>query len=121
MDGFDTASDITPESPSFSRSDWKRAAFVPMPSRPPGEATQHAGGRETVRPVTPEFTRREIQALTLLARGWSNKRIAAEMFLSQETVKFHLKSIYRKLGVHHRFEAILVGAQRGLVQIHPQG
>jgi len=51
------------------------------------------------------LTNREIEVLDLLARGFGNKAIAAELFIGTETVKSHLKSIFRKLDVRTRGEA----------------
>lgn len=61
------------------------------------------------------LTERENQVLQLLARGLSNKQVAANLFISDHTVKFHISSIFTKLGVTNRTEAVRVGIQRGLV------
>jgi DNA-binding NarL/FixJ family response regulator len=50
---------------------------------------------------------RELQALRLAARGWTNGEIAAELGITVHGVKFHLASIYRKLGVTNRTEAAI--------------
>lgn len=52
-----------------------------------------------------ELTTREIQILEMVARGLQNKSIAAELRLSESTIKIHLHNIIRKLGVHNRTEA----------------
>jgi DNA-binding NarL/FixJ family response regulator len=51
------------------------------------------------------LTPRERQVLELVARGSANKLIARELEMTQHTVKFHLASIFRKLGVTNRTEA----------------
>jgi DNA-binding NarL/FixJ family response regulator len=51
------------------------------------------------------LTQRETQAMRALARGLSNKEIADELSLTVPTVKSHLTSLYRKLGVSNRTEA----------------
>ncbi len=51
------------------------------------------------------LTEREREVLALLAAGHPNRRIADELFLSQDTVKTHLRSLYRKLGVQNRTQA----------------
>lgn len=61
------------------------------------------------------LTERESQVLELLARGLANKQIAAALGISEHTVKFHVSSIYTKLGVTNRAEAVRVGVQQGLV------
>jgi len=53
--------------------------------------------------------------LQLLAHGLANKQIAIRLGISEHTVKFHISSIYAKLGVTNRTEAVRVGVQRGLV------
>jgi len=63
------------------------------------------------------LTSRELDVLTLLARAKSNKEISASLFISETTVKSHLRSIFTKLQVVSRTEAITVASQRGLVQL----
>lgn len=53
----------------------------------------------------PEFTTREKQALSLVIMGLSNNEIAEQLFISKSTVKSHLNSAFKKLGVHSRAEA----------------
>jgi DNA-binding NarL/FixJ family response regulator len=63
------------------------------------------------------LTDRETEVLQLLAHGKSNKEIAAKLFISEFTVKGHLRSIFSKLNVLSRTEVISVATRRGLVQI----
>ena len=63
------------------------------------------------------LTGRELGVLTLLARGKSNKEIGANLFISETTVKGHLRNIFTKLNVLSRTEAITVASRRGLVQL----
>ena len=56
-----------------------------------------------------ELTHREREILAFLTAGTPNRAIAAELGLKEATVKHHLSSIYRKLGVSNRTEAALVG------------
>src|SRR5512137_867688 len=65
----------------------------------------------------PELSERELEILKLLATGLSNKEIAAQLFLSPNTVKVHLRNIFAKLGVQSRTEATLVAIQRGYVSV----
>src|SRR6266536_3177427 len=60
---------------------------------------------------------RELDVLTLLARGKSNKEIGANLYISETTVKSHLRSIFTKLNVLSRTEAITAASRRGLVQL----
>ena len=62
-------------------------------------------------------TAREGQVLGLLARGLSNKQIARELHISEHTVKFHISSLYAKLGVGNRAEAVSQGARHGLISL----
>jgi DNA-binding NarL/FixJ family response regulator len=63
------------------------------------------------------LTGRELGVLTLLARGKSNKEIGANLFISETTVKGHLRHIFTKLNVISRMEAVTVASHRGLVQL----
>jgi len=56
------------------------------------------------------LTDRELAVLQLLPSMMSNEQIAGELFVSVNTVKVHLKSLYRKLGVSSRREAVMAGA-----------
>lgn len=67
--------------------------------------SQGAGG-VTQRPLHMVLTRRELEVLSLLAEGDNNQRIAKRLVISDETVKSHVKSIMRKLGVSNRIEAV---------------
>ena len=62
------------------------------------------------------LTDREISILKALARGSSNEEIAKEFWVAEQTVKFHLTNIYRKLGVKNRTEATRLAYQHGLVE-----
>ncbi len=62
-----------------------------------------------------ELTPREMEVLELLAQGFANKQIAYELEISEHTVKFHISSIYTKLGVTNRTEAVRTGFQLGLI------
>lgn len=64
-----------------------------------------------------EITSRELEVLRMLARGLMNKDIAADLGISEHTVKFHISSILDKLGAATRTEAVTVGIRRGLIPI----
>jgi DNA-binding NarL/FixJ family response regulator len=61
------------------------------------------------------LTAREVSILQALARGLSNQAIGKELFVAEQTVKFHLTNIYRKLEAANRTEAVRLAYQRGIV------
>jgi DNA-binding NarL/FixJ family response regulator len=63
------------------------------------------------------LTPRELEVLRLLAQGLQNKEIAAELVISERTVKFHVSSIMGKLGAGNRTEAVTLAAQQGLIEL----
>jgi DNA-binding NarL/FixJ family response regulator len=63
-----------------------------------------------------DLSKRELTILQALQSGLSNKQIAKELFLAEQTVKFHLTNIYRKLGVSSRTEAVRYAYEHGLVE-----
>lgn len=73
--------------------------------------------RQVARPARslPELTSREEEVLRLLARGHSNAEIAGELFLGQETVKSHVRSLLTKLGVRDRTQAVVAAFTSGFV------
>ena len=75
--------------------------------RPSGEAS------ELIEQLTP----RETEILEQLAQGLANKQIALELDISEHTVKFHVSSIYAKLGATNRMEAVRMGLQLGLITL----
>ncbi len=68
-------------------------------------------------PADDPLTGREREVLQLLAQGLQNKEIAVQLAISQRTVKFHVSSVFHKLGAGNRTEAVTLAAQRGLVRI----
>jgi DNA-binding NarL/FixJ family response regulator len=64
----------------------------------------------------PSLSRRELEVLTLLARGRANASIAAELHISPSTAKGHVSQILRKLESENRLDAAVQGIRRGLVQ-----
>jgi DNA-binding NarL/FixJ family response regulator len=63
------------------------------------------------------LTDRELEVLALLARGLANKQIAVELGISEHTVKFHVSSIYTKLSVTNRTEAVREGLRGGWIAL----
>lgn len=72
-----------------------------------------------LRPSEPHerLTPREIEVLALLSDGAGNKTIAYRLGVSEHTVKFHLSSIFTKLGVKNRTEAVRLGMKLGLIML----
>lgn len=66
------------------------------------------------------LTPREEEVLTQLGLGRSNKEIAAELVVSERTVKFHVSSILKKLNADNRTEAVSIAAQSGLINLAPE-
>ena len=61
------------------------------------------------------ITARELEILTLIARGFSNREIAAQLFVSENTVKTHCARAFDKLGAVRRTQAVLRGKELGLL------
>ena len=87
-----------------------------------GEAVLHpsvAAGmlaeRRRPRPAHAELTARELEVLRLIARGYANKRIAAELHVSEKTVKSHVSAVLRKLDVADRTQAAMYAVRERLV------
>lgn len=81
------------------------------------EAYMMAASRSDAPPLVEPLTPREAQVLQLVADGLSNKAIAARLGLSDETVKFHLASVFGKLGASNRTSAVRQAIRRGLVPL----
>lgn len=68
-------------------------------------------------PLADPLTGREVEVLQLIAQGMANKQIAVALGISEHTVKFHLSSLYSKLGAASRTEAIRFGTRRGMITL----
>ena len=62
-----------------------------------------------------DLTQRELDVLQILQTGWSAKEMASHLFLSEATVKSHLASIYRKLDVKNRTQAVVLALAHNLI------
>lgn len=76
-----------------------------------------SGDRDLNDALVEALTPREVQVLELVADGLPNKAIAARLGVSDETVKFHLGSIFGKLGASNRTDAVRLALRRGLVPL----
>ena len=75
------------------------------------------GSAASVEELSEPLTAREREVLELLGRGLSNRLIAQELHISEHTVKFHISSLYAKLEVSNRAEAVSQGARHGLISL----
>ena len=66
----------------------------------------------------PVLTARELEVLKLVARGMSNKDVADELFISENTVKNHVRNILEKLHLHSRMEAVMYAVRKRLLDPH---
>jgi DNA-binding NarL/FixJ family response regulator len=82
-------------------------AFAPSPAPSEPFVSRHA------------LTSRELEILTLAASGSSNGHIAERLWVTEQTVKFHLSNVYRKLGVANRTQASHFAHQHGLLEPQP--
>jgi two-component system NarL family response regulator len=65
----------------------------------------------------PSLTGREIEVLELVAQGNTSREIGALLFISENTVKNHIRNILDKLGLHSRNEAVLYAVREDLISI----
>ena len=64
-----------------------------------------------------DLTEREMEILQLIVKGRSNKEISSALFISEDTVKYHLKTLFTKLGVQDRTEAAISAVRHGIVHL----
>jgi two-component system NarL family response regulator len=75
------------------------------------------GARLAERMSHPELTAREVEVLTLIAKGRSNKEIGAELSIAEVTVKLHVGHILSKLGASDRTQAATTALRRGILHL----
>ena len=80
-----------------------------IPPEVAAELAEHAGESG--------LTEREIEVLRLIAAGNANKEIAAQLSITEETVKSHVSSILSKLGANDRTHAVTIGLNRGIIEL----
>lgn len=97
--------------PATMRQAWAGTAFFPC-----GEALP---SREDHAVSAAGLTEREVDILRGVAAGWPNKVIARELWVTEQTVKFHLSNVYRKLGVSGRAGAASFAATQGIAAAQP--
>jgi DNA-binding NarL/FixJ family response regulator len=64
-----------------------------------------------------KLSTRELEVLSLIARGHSNKEIGSDLGIAEDTVKMHVKNVLAKLGVNDRTEAVTIALQRGILHL----
>jgi DNA-binding CsgD family transcriptional regulator len=67
--------------------------------------------------VVPQLTRRELEILQLVSEGRSNRQVGQLLWVTDQTVKFHLANIYRKLGVGSRYDAARWAQEHGVLEV----
>jgi len=83
---------------------------VLVPAEAPGPFAPNTAQQQTL-----GITARELEILTLVARGFSNREIATQLFVSESTVKTHCARAFDKLGAARRTQAVLRGKELGLL------
>lgn len=73
--------------------------------------------RLAARQKRPQLSQRELDVLQLLVRGRSNKEIGSSLFITEDTVKAHLKTLFVKLGVQDRTDAAITAIRQGIVHL----
>ncbi len=68
-----------------------------------------------VQPERPKFTERELRVLQMLAHGLSNREIGGELYISETTVKFHVRNIMRKMDASSRAEVVYEASKLGVI------
>jgi DNA-binding NarL/FixJ family response regulator len=110
---------VLPDAPAAELRAAVQAAAEGLTVLPPSIAEQlfGQGGAQAleITPLDEPLTARELEVLELLSAGLPNKQIARKLRISEHTVKFHISSIYTKLGAASRTEAVSPGARRGLI------
>lgn len=81
-------------------------------AKSPGDGRQREGGESD---APPRLTPRQLDVLDLVARGYSNKRIARALGLAEGTVKLHVAAVLKALGVANRTQAVFEATALGLV------
>src|SRR5215467_6266051 len=88
-------------------------ALTPVPCAEGANVKRPAPDTEPVRAF--HLTNREIQVLRLLWKGGSNKAIARDLFLTENTIETHLRRIYEKLGTRNRTQAAAIARESGAI------
>jgi two-component system, NarL family, nitrate/nitrite response regulator NarL len=109
------AAGVLPERPSLDMLDAAVCALAVGLSVRPAEAGRQRGGFAPAGDAA--LTPREVEVLTWVGAGLSNKEVARRLGISAHTVKFHMEAAFRKLGAASRAEAVAKGLRRGLIEV----
>ena len=83
----------------------------------PNGGANDRGGKGNGAELLQKLTRRELEILQLVSGGRSNRQVAQILWVADQTVKFHLANVYRKLGVRSRFEAAKWARENGILDV----
>lgn len=100
---------------SAIRQAFERSIYIESSAEP--DYSQRAAAAE-VQSAAHDLTRRELEILRLVAEGHSNSQLARMLWVTEQTVKFHLSNVYRKLNVANRTEASRWAQLNGLLPAH---
>ena len=101
---------------SAVRQAFAHSVYLPSSRQQTAAAVEHGPATEDL----PDLTRRELEILQLVAEGHSNTQLAKMLWVTEQTVKFHLSNVYRKLDVANRTEASRWAQLNGLLGTAPK-
>jgi len=78
---------------------------------------QIISSKQSAKTLLAPLTKREVEILNYVAKGYANKQIAAKIDISEQTIKNHLTSIMSKLNANARTQAVVIAAKKGLISI----
>jgi DNA-binding NarL/FixJ family response regulator len=101
------------------RQAFKPSLFLarPLPAGVDPEVVAENGDAGSGAAILQKLTRRELEILQLVSGGRSNRQVAQILWVADQTVKFHLANVYRKLGVRSRFEAAKWARENGILDV----
>ncbi|MES0329759.1 MAG: response regulator transcription factor [Dehalococcoidales bacterium] len=78
---------------------------------------QRISGKKEAETLVAPLTNREVEILNYVAQGYANKQIAAEIGISEQTIKNHITSIMAKLNANARTQAVVIAVKKGLISL----
>jgi DNA-binding CsgD family transcriptional regulator len=107
---LDPQATVLPNGPTREDRDASQAGASAAIDSPEAQFVADRAGIEALR-----ITKRELEILALMAEGLSNREIAGQIFVSENTVKTHTSRLFEKLQARRRTQAVQIGKQRGLI------